>query len=64
MAKRMEEHKCVCSCVGDNWFYLALMILIGIVLLLINLGLLTSDWIAYWPTLLIIIGVKEIVERN
>ena len=64
MAKKMNDHKCACSCMYDNWFYLVLMILIGIVLLLINLGLLSSDLIAYWPTLLIVVGIKEILERN
>lgn len=64
MAKKTGENKCACSCLLDDWFYLVLIILIGIILLSINLGLLSSDYIAYWPTLLIVLGIKEILERN
>ncbi len=64
MDKKTENHKCACSCVFGDWFYLVLIILIGIILLFINLGLLTSDFIAYWPALLIVVGVKEILERD
>ena len=48
----------------DDWFYSILLILIGAALLCFNLGWLEATWIAYWPLLLILIGVKEILERN
>ena len=64
MDKKSKDHPCACSCIYSDWFYLVLIVLIGLILLCINLGLLSSDWIAYWPALLVIIGVKEIVERN
>lgn len=64
MAKKTGENKCTCSCFLDDWFYLVLVILIGIIILSINLGLLSSEYIAYWPVLLIIAGVKEILERD
>jgi len=64
MAKKTREYKNIHSHICDDWFYLVLVILIGIILLFINLGLLSSEWIAYWPALLIVIGVKEILERN
>lgn len=64
MAKKTGGNKVSHSHVCDDWFYLVLVILIGIILLFINLELLSSDWIAYWPALLIVVGVKEILERD
>lgn len=64
MAKKTGVHKDAYSHGCDDWFYLVLVILIGIILLFINLGFLSSEWIAYWPALLIVVGVKEILERN
>jgi len=48
----------------NDWLYLILIILTGAVLLGINLGVLEKTWIAYWPVLLIIVGIKEILERR
>jgi uncharacterized membrane protein len=41
-----------------------LIILVGLVALFINLGLIDYQWIAYWPILLIAIGLKEILQSN
>jgi len=48
----------------NDWLYLVLIILVGTTLLAINLGALDKVWISYWPMLLIIIGIKEILERR
>lgn len=48
----------------NDWLYLILIILVGTALLAINLGVLDKAWISYWPILLIVIGIKEILERR
>lgn len=48
----------------DDWFYVLLLVLIGFVLLGVNLGMITGQIIAYWPVLLIIVALKEIIERR
>lgn len=65
MAKKVKSGCDCCGCVFlDDWFYLILLILVGVALLCFNLGWLDAVWIAYWPLLLILIGVKELLERN
>ena len=41
-----------------------LLLLVGIVLLLVNLGMLDRQWIAYWPLILIVIAAKEMLQNN
>ena len=53
-----------CFHIFDDWFYVLLVFLIGFVLLGINLGFLSSYWLAYWPMLLIAIAMKELLERR
>ncbi|MBN2585573.1 hypothetical protein JXA59_02905 [Patescibacteria group bacterium] len=53
-----------CGWFMDDWFYALIAILIGFALLGVNLGWLEPSWIDYWPVLLIVIGGKELLERN
>ena len=39
-----------------------LLILVGVLILLINLGYLSYELLAYWPVLLIVIGFKAFLE--
>ena len=48
----------------DDWFYLLLLVLVGLILLVVNLGYLSSQIYIYWPVLLIIIALKEILDRR
>lgn len=48
----------------DDWFYAILLLVIGLLLLMINLGWVSAGLIAYWPVILVIIGLKEILERH
>jgi len=41
-----------------------LMFLVGVVLLLVNLGILDRQWIAYWPLILIVVAAKEMLQNN
>jgi len=60
----MSKDSKSCMHIFDDWFYILLLVLIGIVLLGINLGFVSYQWLAYWPLLLIIIALKEILERR
>lgn len=48
----------------DEWFYQVLLMLLGIVLLAVNLGYVSEVYLGYWPLLLIVTAVKEMMERN
>lgn len=48
----------------NDWFYLLLLVLVGFILLGTNLGFLPVYVLAYWPVLLIVIALKEIVDRQ
>jgi len=48
----------------NDWFYLLLLVLVGFVLLGTNLGFMPVSVIAYWPVLLIVIALKEILDRH
>ena len=48
----------------NDWFYLLLLVLVGFVLLGTNLGFLPMYVLAYWPILLIVIALKEIIDRQ
>lgn len=39
-----------------------LILLVGIVLLLINLGFMSYEWMAYWPLILIVLVLKAFLE--
>lgn len=41
-----------------------LLLLIGIVILLVNLGMLSVEWLAYWPIMLIIVALKEMLQNK
>jgi hypothetical protein len=41
-----------------------ILLLVGIVLLLVNLGLIDPQLIAFWPLVLVIIAIKEILQSN
>ena len=53
-----------CMHIFDDWFYLLLLVLVGLILLIVNLGYLSSQIYIYWPVLLIIIALKEIMDRR
>ena len=59
-----KKEGCNCGWFLDDWFYSLLAILLGLVLLGVNIGWLDPNWVAYWPVLLILIGGKELIERN
>jgi len=63
MAKK-NSNTCGCGWFMDDWFYSLIAILIGFALLGVNLGWLETAWLDYWPVLLILIGGKELLERN
>lgn len=41
-----------------------MLLLVGLVILLVNLGLVDSRILAYWPLVLIIIAVKEMLQSE
>ncbi|MFH0905112.1 MAG: DUF5668 domain-containing protein [bacterium] len=43
---------------GLDFFDKLLVVFVGVILLLVNVGLLSVAWLAYWPLILIIIGLK------
>ena len=53
-----------CFHIFDDWFYTLLLILVGVVLLVVNLGFISSQILAYWPVLLILIALKEMLDRK
>jgi len=53
-----------CMHIFDDWFYLLLLVLVGLVLLATNLGFISGYILAYWPVLLIVIALKEIIDRR
>jgi hypothetical protein len=59
-----KKEGCGCGWFLDDWFYSLLAILLGLVLLGVNLGWMDPSWVKYWPVLLILIGGKELIERN
>ncbi len=40
------------------------LLLVGVVILLVNLGMLSISWLAYWPIVLIIIALKEMLQNK
>ena len=47
---------------GGKVFWGLVLILIGVLILLDNLGYLTHDIIRFWPVLVIIWGIKKLVD--
>ena len=41
-----------------------LLLLIGIVILLVNLEMLSISWLAYWPIVLIVVALKEMLQSK
>jgi len=41
-----------------------LLLLVGVVILLINLGFLSHLWLAYWPLVLIAIALKQMLQSK
>ncbi|MBU1083068.1 hypothetical protein KKE14_01370 [Patescibacteria group bacterium] len=63
----MKEKDCGGGCCGHmfkDWFYTVLLLVVGLILLMINLGFVDSGLIAYWPLLLVMIGLKELLDRH
>lgn len=60
----MDKDSWNCGGMFHDWFYLMLLVLIGLVLLAANLGFISHTILAYWPVLLIVIALKEIIERH
>ena len=48
----------------DEWFYQVLLMLFGVLLLATNLGYINEMYLGYWPLLLIVTAIKEMMERN
>jgi len=48
----------------NEWFYQVLLMLLGIALLAVNLGYISEVYISYWPLLLVVTAVKEMMEHN
>ncbi len=66
MKSEMHDH----SCFGE-WFDPSdllnqlIVVLLGAVLLLVNFGWLDASIIAYWPIILVIIGIRALLHgRN
>ena len=61
-----KSDRCPCPCCGfaGDWFYCILIILVGAAILGVNLGWISGVWLAYWPAVLVVIGVKELLEDN
>lgn len=60
----MSKKDSSCTWFLDEWFYQVVLILIGIVVLAVNLGYVSQIWLSYWPVLLIVTAVKEMMERK
>ncbi|MBU1092450.1 hypothetical protein KJ836_02155 [Patescibacteria group bacterium] len=60
----MSKDNKSCLHIFNDWFYLLLLVLVGFVLLGANLGFLPVYILAYWPVLLIVIAIKEILDRH
>lgn len=41
-----------------------ILLLVGVAILMINLGFLPHAWLAYWPVLLIVVALKEMLQSN
>lgn len=41
-----------------------MLLLVGVVVLLVNLGFLDQIWLAYWPVVLIILALKELLQNK
>ena len=48
----------------DGWLIPLLMILVGIVVLLVNFGVLDRVWLAYWPLILIVFGLLKLMRSK
>lgn len=63
----MKMRKNDCGCCGnifEDWFYTVLILIVGLLLLMINMGFVESSLIAFWPVLLIIVGLRELLDRH
>lgn len=60
----MKKDNCGCGNIFNDWFYAILVLIIGLLLLMINLGFVASNLISYWPVIVIIIGLKELLDRH
>ncbi len=48
----------------DGWFIPLLMLLVGVVILLVNVNVLDRVWLAYWPLLLIVLGLLKLMRSK
>lgn len=60
----MKKDSCDCDNIFKDWFYTILILIVGLLLLMINLGFVDDSFIGYWPILLVIVGLKELLNRH
>jgi hypothetical protein len=53
----VEKHKR-----GNKVFWALVLIAVGVLILLNNLGYIREDIIRYWPVIIILLGVKRLVD--
>ncbi len=60
-----SHHSNVCSCWSTHDLLNQLtLILVGVVLLMVNTGYLDREIIAYWPLLLVVWGLREVLSHR
>jgi len=47
---------------GDKIFWALVLIIVGVLILLHNLGYVREDIIRFWPVLIILWGIKKLVD--
>lgn len=47
---------------GSKVFWALVLIAVGVLILLHNLGYIREDIIRYWPVIIILLGVKKLVD--
>jgi uncharacterized membrane protein len=60
----MKKDNCGCGNIFNDWFYAIMVLIVGLLLLMINLGFVDSSFISFWPILIIIVGLKELMNRH
>lgn len=54
---RSEKHK-----KGNKIFWALVLIAIGVLILLHNLGYVREDILRFWPVLVILLGIKKLID--
>ena len=47
---------------GSKIFWALVLIVVGVLILLHNLGYVRDDIIRYWPVLIILLGIKKLID--